>query len=127
MCLSSNGLTSVLRTRIVPSARPSRSSGTARTVRWPNLMASRLAAGEIISHGQRISDMKWFSVADRTTHDVVRSSGTLSAVPRPIRLPKLAACAHRVVVDDNNTHELSFADAGGALGDRIEHGLDIVG
>ena len=45
MCLSSKGCTSVRRTRIEPSARPSRSSGTASVVWWPCLRASSLPRG----------------------------------------------------------------------------------
>ena len=89
MCLSSKGCTSVRRTRIAPSARPSRSSGTASVVWWPCRRASSLPRGySSCACCRSCTCTGWRSTMARPM-TVLRSSGIGSPVGPP-RSPKTA-------------------------------------
>ena len=65
ICLSVNGRTSVRRIMIAPIATPSRSNGTASTVRIPRLLSTRLASGNSSSSSARhVMDMNRLPVDD---------------------------------------------------------------
>src|SRR3954466_7819532 len=80
---------------------------------------------ELISHCQRVSDVNWFRVANRATHDGGAVERHRLVLRQALEVAVTRLLVHRVILDDNYIHELGSADAGCMPGNRFEHWLHI--